>query len=225
MMQNPNVMPQGQRPGMGAPMPGQLTTPAPGQTFTPGQRIAPGQTIAPGQFVPQASPYSPSTVYSGTAQPTRPPLPGPGSRQITASPNPQPPPGATGTVAPGMATAPIQIQTTPYSNAGPPTMSQPDEATWQGQASTVPGQSTAGAARPGEVTAPAPTAFRNPYGLPEPVRPAVTDPNANPYGLPNPVKTPATGATTTPGATTPGTTTPGTTTTTGPIKKDSGGEG
>ena len=154
----------------------------------------------------------------------QPAYPGAAGRQVTTSPVPQAPPNAVGSSVPGAMTAPMPIQTSPYTNAGPPPVMVPDDS--QNQPGITPGMGPGSATRPGESTAPTPGMFRNPYGIPETVRPPVTDPSANPYGLPNAVRPPTTTPATTPGATTPGTTTPGTTATPpGPIKKQPGGEG
>jgi hypothetical protein len=210
-----------QRPGGAGPAPGPYAVP--GQIAMPGQTTTPDQAVTPGQYGMQGSPYQPSSGVPGAATPGR-AVPSPYQR-VTTSPIPDGPQGGTGTVAPGMPTSPISIPVMPYSNAGPPAQFQfEDSATWPGQA-TVPGRATVTGARPGEITTPTPAMFRNPYGLPEPVRPPVVDPYANPYGLPNTVKTPATTPSTTPGATTPGATTPGTTLPTVPIKKDPAGKG
>jgi hypothetical protein len=206
----PNMVGRGQRSGAGAQTPGQMTP--------SGQ--APGQV--PGYFSPyQAQPGALGGIQQPGAQTTSPANP------MRSYPSPQLPPNATSSSVPGVTTAPMRTPATPYPNAGPPTMAQPDDFGNAGQAAIAPGASQPGAARPGDATAPTQQQFRNPYGIPDPVRPQVTDPYANPYGLPNPVR-PATTFTpaTTPGATTPGATTPGaTTTTTGPIKNDPGGEG
>jgi hypothetical protein len=95
-----------------------------------------------------------------------------------------------------MMTTPQTIQPTPYSNDGPPAQSLQanPSAPLPGQLTAQPGQpagASVGGSRPGESTAPAPRTFQNPYGLPEPVRQPVVNPNGNPYGLPNPVKPPA----------------------------------
>jgi hypothetical protein len=182
-----------------------------------------GQPVMPGTFLRQ-----PASSYSATpTQPSMPAQPGmPTQPTYDAAGNQRPSYGAS---TPGMSTAPAQVQQSPYSNAGPaPAVIQAGSAASVAAGtmpSVVPGQAadtpttepganpSTGAARPGEVTTgPTPAQFRNPYGLPEPVNPPVTNPNANPYGLPTPVKQPATNTTTT-GSKTPGSTTP-----TAPIK-------
>lgn len=102
-------------------------------------------------------------------------------------------PGAAGAATPGVFTAPPQplaqpIKTTPYSNDGPPPAEAPAAIS-----SPVPGQIVGQPPQTGG--APAATTFQNPYGLREPVRPPVVNPNANPYGLTTPVKTTPTPAT------------------------------
>ncbi len=105
-------------------------------------------------------------------------------------------PGAAGAATPGVLTAapptppPPPNRMTPYSNDGPVQADAPAAVS-----SPVPGQIVGQPTQ--TVGAPASTTFRNPYGLPEPVRPPVVNPNANPYGLPAPVK--ATPPTTPPG--------------------------
>jgi hypothetical protein len=194
----------------------------------PGPTLPPGQSVSPGQFYPQGSaqtnPNQPGNPYQqGTAYQPASTYPGTAGRQVGASQVPQAPPNAVGSSVPGAMTAPMPIQTSPYTNAGPPPITVPDDA--QNQPGFTPGIGPGSATRPGESTAPTPGMFRNPYGIPEAVRPPVTDPSANPYGLPNAVKPPTATPATTPGATTPGTTTPGTTATPpGPIKTQAGGE-
>jgi hypothetical protein len=94
-------------------------------------------------------------------------------------------PAATGAATPGMFTAPPlpppqPIKTMPYFNDGPAQAEAPVAIS-----SPVPGQIVGQPTR--TVGAPASTMFQNPYGLPEPVRPPVVNPNANPYGLTTPV--------------------------------------
>ncbi len=212
--------PQGAMPRPGAVTPGQMTMPGtgamPGAFVMPGQTLAPGQSVSPGQL--------PSSIYS-EQQPTQQAIPGGSSRQFTGYPVPQGP-GGTGTATPGMPTAPFQIPTSPYPANGPAGLNPAQESMVTPGATTgVPGQSPASAARPGDPTAPTPSMFRNPYGLPEPTRAPVVDPYANPYGLPSATKPAAEGAApggaAAPGAKTPGAVTPGATTT--PIKKSPGG--
>ena len=149
------------------------------------------QIVMPGIMAPSAAP-------SGSS---------PGSPATTR----QAPAGtpAAGAATPGVLTAapptppPQPNRMTPYSTDGPI-----QEAAPAAVSSPVPGQVVGQPAQ--TVGTPASTTFRNPYGLPEPVRPPVVNPNANPYGLTAPVKT-----------------TPPTTTPPGPIKKSGadGGQG
>jgi hypothetical protein len=104
-------------------------------------------------------------------------------------------PQAVGAATPGVFTAPPPppprpIRMTPYSSDGPVQTDAPAAIS-----SPVPGQVVGQPTQ--TVGVPVSTTFRNPYGLPEPVRPPVVNPNANPYGLTAPVK--ATPPTTPPG--------------------------
>lgn len=187
------AMPGMPQPGMGrdGTMRGVYGQPAPGQSTMPGQSTTPGMMFQ----TPGGYPRMPTT-QTPTGYPGMPTTQAPGVVN-------QQPWSATGAIAPGMPTVPAPIPTMPYSSAGTP--AQPAQANtstaFPGQM-IQPGQTVASpvmGASPGEMTSPSPTAFQNPYGLPEPVNPPVVSPNANPYGLPNPVKPP-----TPPPATTPG---------------------
>jgi len=171
----PGMPPSGMSRDTGQPAFGRQ--PTPGQATMPGMMIQtpmgfPGMPTTPSpNAVPQSSASQAGYDYSAAGQ--------------------RPSPGAT---VPGMATAPPPLPTTPYSNSGPPGLPTQvnTSAEVPGQWVTQPGQTApapTSASRPGEVTGPSPAAFRNPYGLPEPIQPPVVNPNANPYGLPNPVKT------------------------------------
>ncbi len=116
---------------------------------------SPGQYFAPSQSQPGY----------GTMQTQQPGMQTPAT-QIPTYSTPQAP-GATGTSVPGMTTAPVPLQTTPYSNARPPFVVQPSDSgtyanpyalpsTVQNPATpapaTTPGATTPGAATPGAMT-------------------------------------------------------------------------
>jgi hypothetical protein len=99
-------------------------------------------------------------------------------------------PATLGAATPGVLTAPPQpIKMPAYSNDGAIQTQTPAAIS-----SPVPGQIVGQPTQ--TVGAPASTTFQNPYGLPEPMRAPVVNPNASPYGLTPPVK--ATPAPTTP---------------------------
>jgi hypothetical protein len=162
-----------------------------GRPGTPNRQITPGPLVMPGLSQGQGGYLAmPNTQSPGAAQqaPFTQPFPDP---QTTT----QRQPSAAGASVPGVMTTPQTIQTTPYSNDGPPPQAIPQNpsAPMPGQVTAQPGQTgggLVGGSRPGESTAPAPVTIQNPYGLPEPLRPPVVNPNGNPYGLPNPVKQP-----------------------------------
>jgi len=145
----------------------------------PGQ----GQAFMPGIVAPSPGPYAGTTASPAAARQGPGSFPGPGPAPDAARQ-----PASAGAATPGVFTAPPPVQpikTTPYSNDGPPELPVPAATS-----APVPGQFVGQPAQ--TVGAPPATTFQNPYGLPEPVRPPVVNPNANPYGLPTPVKaTPA----------------------------------
>jgi hypothetical protein len=146
----------------------------------PYRQPGPGQVVMPGIMPPSYanSPYGsvPGSPATTRQTPATDPAAAGASRQ----------PATLGASTPGVLTQapqlpPQPIKTTPYSNDGPPQAEAPVAIS-----SPVPGQIVGQPTQ--TVGAPASTTFQNPYGLPEPVRPPVVNPNANPYGLTAPVK-------------------------------------
>jgi hypothetical protein len=141
---------------------------------SPGQ----GQVVSPGVMPPSFTnnPYGSMPGSPTTARQAPVTDQGGAARQ----------PAALGSATPGVMTAPPQpppqpIKTTPYSNE-PPQAEAPAAIS-----SPVPGQVVGQPTQ--TMGAPASVAFQNPYGLPEPVRAPVVNPNASPYGLTPTVKT------------------------------------
>ncbi len=155
-------------------------------TRQPGQ----GEVVMPGIVMP--GPYAGAAGSAAVRQPpVSAPLPDAATRDARQ-------PESVGAATPGVFTAPptssqpqpLPVRTTPSPNDGPSELPASPATS-----SPVPGQVVGPPAQtPGlpAVGAPAATTFQNPYGLPEPGRPPVVNPNANPYGLAAPVKaTPA----------------------------------
>jgi hypothetical protein len=161
----------------------------------PYRQPGPGQVVTPGIMPPS---YANSPYGGVPSSPATDPAAAGASRR----------PATLGASTPGVLTQPPQvppqpIRTTPYSNDGSLQTEAPAAIS-----SAVPGQMVGQPTQ--TVGAPASTTFQNPYGLPEPIRPPVVNPNANPYGLTAPVRA-----------------TPTPTTPPGPIKKSGtdGGQG
>jgi hypothetical protein len=148
--------------------------PGPGRDATRSDQYrqpGPGQIVMPGITAPSygQNPGAPASMTQ----------PGPAAGAARQ-------PAAAGAATPGVFTAPPQpplrpVGTTPYSNDGPIQTEGPVSIS-----SPVPGQIVGRS--PQTAGAPAATTIQNPYGLPEPVRPPVVNPNATPYGLTAPVK-------------------------------------
>ncbi len=157
-------------PGI-APPPGAVSAPpapaARGDAMPRGRGVRPfpgGAAGRPDGFL------APDGTFPGSAAPV---APG-GSEPVQPSGGAAPPSGqspASGSSVPGLSTAPTKLETSPYPGMTP------------ASPATVP----TGQARPGVPTAPAPTSFRNPYGLPDQEMPPAK-PNASPYGPTLPVK-------------------------------------